>query len=617
MPKPDKAHQWTDEELKALERRIARVYREARDELQDAIDAYFESFKTRDEQMKKLIGTVQNGKEWTEEDYRQWRLNQIGRGRRFEDLRDRIAERMTRANETALAYVNDATPGIYSLNRNYAAYTIEQAAGNVGFTLWDESTVRRLIVENPGLMPFYPEKKAVKRGIDLAWGKKQISASVTSGILQGKSIRGIADDLQERITNMNRESAVRTARTAVTGAQNAGRMDSYEAAAKMGIKVRKRWVATKDGRTRHSHQKLDGQTVDWDESFSSELGKIRYPGDPRAKPANVYNCFVGDVKVASDSKLIRSYKHIYEGDLITVKTAGGVQFTCTPNHPILTPNGWVSAELLNNGDNILVTFGEQNVFGGVNPDIKHRFPRIDAIHNLFNVSGGERAVGVSVDFHGDVATSNVEIVTQERLLWNVGDSGGRNGIDKFLLKFSNKTLSCSGSLFKHFWSICKTSFGFIGCKCKSLPFFKCSVSHSCEHGCGTIADRDRILAEYSINDLPADTVIDGELLDRLSCKVFLDTIVNVDVSVLSTHVYNLQTENGYYFVNSIIPQNGEKCNGIFAIAKNCRCTLRTVEKPGIEAEPRKMRVRDPKTGRNVVVEEMTYEQWERWVKSRA
>ena len=29
-----------------------------------------------------------------------------------------------------------------------------------------------------------------------------------------------------------------------------------------------------------------------------------------------------------------------------------------------------------------------------------------------------------------------------------------------------------------------------------------------------------------------------------------------------------------------------------------------------------MRVRDPKTGRNVVVEEMTYEQWERWVQSR-
>lgn len=617
MPNRDLAHEWTDNELERLERRIAKVYREARDSLNNTIRAYFESFRKRDEEMKKLIGTIQNGKEWTEQDYKMWRLNQIGRGKRYQALQDKMAERYTKANEVAVAYVNDATPGIYSLNRNYAAYTIEKVAGNVGFDLWDEQTVRRLIVEQPNLMPYYPKKKALKRGIDLKWGKKQITKSITSGLLQGKSVGKIAKDLQARVSEMNRASAVRAARTAITSAQNGGRMDSYKAASDMGIKVRKRWVATKDGRTRHAHQKLDGQTVDWDESFSSELGKIRFPGDPRAKPADVYNCFVGDVKVASDSKLIRSYKHIYEGDLITVKTAGGVQFTCTPNHPILTPNGWVSAELLNNGDNILVTFGEQNVFGGVNPDIKHRFPRIDAIHNLFNVSGGERAVGVSVDFHGDVATSNVEIVTQERLLWNVGDSSGRNGIDKFLLKFSNKTLSCSGSLFKHFWSICKTSFGFIGCKCKSLPFFKCSVSHSCEHGCGTIADRDRILAEYSINDLPADTVIDGELLDRLSCKVFLDTIVNVDVSVLSTHVYNLQTENGYYFVNSIIPQNGEKCNGIFAIAKNCRCTLRTVEKPGIEAEPRKMRVRDPKTGRNVVVEEMTYEQWERWVKSRA
>lgn len=612
MPKPDYGHQLTEKELATLEKRIAKVYREARDDLNKTIKSYFESFRKRDEDMKKK---VESG-EVTEEHYKQWRLNQIGRGKRFEDLRDKMAERYTKANEMALAYVNDETPSIYSLNRNYAAYTIEQTAGDVGFTLWDESTVRRLIVEKPGLMPFYPEAKALKRGIDLAWGKKQITSAVTSGILQGKSIGKISKDLQTRIPEMNRASAVRAARTAVTGAQNAGRMDSYAAAAKMGIKVRKRWIATKDNRTRHSHAMLDGKTVDWDEPFSSELGEIRYPGDPRAKPANVYNCFVGDVKVASDSKLIRSYKHVYEGDLITVKTAGGVQFTCTPNHPILTPNGWVSAELLNNGDNILVTFGEQNVFGGVNPDIKHRFPRIDAIHNLFNVSGGERAVGVSVDFHGDVATSNVEIVTQERLLWNVGDSSGRNGIDKFLLKFSNKTLSCSGSLFKHFWSICKTSFGFIGCKCKSLPFFKCSVSHSCEHGCGTIADRDRILAEYSINDLPADTVIDGELLDRLSCKVFLDTIVNVDVSVLSTHVYNLQTENGYYFVNSIIPQNGEKCNGIFAIVKNCRCTLRTVEKPGIEAEPRKMRVRDPKTGENVLVSEMTYQEWERWVKSR-
>ena len=215
MPKPDEAHRLTEKELAALEKRIAKVYREARDELSDAIKIYFERFRERDEEMKALIGTEINGKVWTEQDYKQWRLNQIGRGERYQDLREKIAERMTKANEVAIAYVNDATSGIYSLNRNYAAYTIERVTGNVGFTLWDESTVRRLIVEEPDLMPYYPKKKALNRGIDLKWSKKQITKSVTSGLLQGKSVGKIATDLQARVSEMNRASAVRAARTAV------------------------------------------------------------------------------------------------------------------------------------------------------------------------------------------------------------------------------------------------------------------------------------------------------------------------------------------------------------------------------------------------------------------
>lgn len=290
MPKPDEANQLTDKKLSALEKRIARVYREARNDLDETVKAYFERFRERDEGMKALIGTEINGKVWTEQDYKQWRLNQIGRGERYQDLREKIAERMTKANEVAIAYVNDGTPGIYSLNRNYAAYTIEKVSGNVGFTLWDESTVRRLIVEEPDLMPYYPKKKALKRGIDLKWGKKQIAKSVTSGLLQGKSVGKIATDLQARVSEMNRASAVRAARTAITGAQNAGRMDSYHAAEKMGIHMKKEWLATLDNRTRHAHDMLDGQQAEVDKPFKVDGEEIRYPGDPTAAGYLVYNC---------------------------------------------------------------------------------------------------------------------------------------------------------------------------------------------------------------------------------------------------------------------------------------------------------------------------------------
>lgn len=287
MATSDLGHQLTDKELAKLERRIARLYREAGEELQATIDAYFEQFKKRDEEMKALIGTVQNGKEWTEADYKQWRFNQIGRGERYQAMRDKVAHRVTDANAVAVSYTNDATPGIYSLNRNYAAYTIESVAGDVGFDLWDEQTVKRLMVEQPDLMPYYPPKRALKRGIDLAYGKKQITASVTSSILRGLSIKHMADNLQKRITTMSRDSAIRTARTAVTGAQNAGRMDSYAAAEKMGIKVKKEWLATLDSRTRHSHAMLDGEQVAQDKKFSNGC---RFPGDPQGPPWEIYNC---------------------------------------------------------------------------------------------------------------------------------------------------------------------------------------------------------------------------------------------------------------------------------------------------------------------------------------
>ena len=119
MATPDFGHQLTDKELAKLEKRISSVYGEAAKELQTTIDDYFAQFEKRDAEMKDLIGTVVNGKEWTERDYKQWRLAQIGRGERFEALRDKVAERMTKANQTAVSYVNDATPGIYSLNGLY------------------------------------------------------------------------------------------------------------------------------------------------------------------------------------------------------------------------------------------------------------------------------------------------------------------------------------------------------------------------------------------------------------------------------------------------------------------------------------------------------------------
>ena len=217
----------------------------------------------------------------------------MGRGKRFEALRDKVAERYTQANEVSNAYVNDMTPSIYSLNRNYEAYQIEKTVGSCDFTMWDESTVRRLLVEQPDLMPYYPPSRALNRGIDLAYGKDQITKHVTSGIIRGLAPGKIANELMGNLTEMNRTSAVRAARTGITTAQNAGRLDSYIAAEKMGIQIKRRWVCTKDSRTRLDHGLADGQiVVGTKQPFIVGGYKMMFPGDKsmNAPGIEIYNC---------------------------------------------------------------------------------------------------------------------------------------------------------------------------------------------------------------------------------------------------------------------------------------------------------------------------------------
>lgn len=280
----DFAHQYTDDELEALERRITEHYQRVYNELSEKARKYFAVFEKRDAEQLRLL----NDGEITEFEYQQWRLAQIGRGKWFEAMRDDAAERLLKANEVAVSYINNETPKIFAVNRNHMAYGLEKEYGNIGFTLYNEEMVKRLIADEQDFLPA-PSINVPK---DLWWNKKLITSEITSGILQGESISKLADRFQT-VTDADRVSAIRNARTFITAAENAGRQDAYNKAEEMGIKgLRKQWLATLDNRTRHSHQKLDGQTVGINEKFKSELGsEMMHPGDfEGGKPGDIYNC---------------------------------------------------------------------------------------------------------------------------------------------------------------------------------------------------------------------------------------------------------------------------------------------------------------------------------------
>ena len=279
----DFAHDYTDKEIEALEKRITKAYKTVYKELSKKATDYFNQFKKRDAEQLALL----NDGKITELEYQQWRLAQMGRGKRFEAMRDDAAERLTKANQIAASYIKDEMPDIFAVNLNHMAYGLEKEYGNIGFTIYDENMAKMLIADEADFLPA-PSINVPK---DLWWNKKLITAEMTSGILQGESIGKLADRFQN-VTDANRVSAIRNARTFCTAAENAGRQESLNQAAKLGVKVRKQWLATLDNRTRHSHQLLDRQIVDYNKPFKSVLGsKMMYPADKSgAKAGDLYNC---------------------------------------------------------------------------------------------------------------------------------------------------------------------------------------------------------------------------------------------------------------------------------------------------------------------------------------
>lgn len=591
---PDYGHREADKELYALIRRLHLSYRQARISLMEKIEKYLDEFEKEDAMKRALYDSG----ELSHEAFMKWRQQEIIDTRAWRDMLEQLADDMTHQNEIAASMINDTLPDVYAINHNYGTYEAEKGSGyDTTYTLYDRNTVKYLLTQHEDLLP-HPSVPIEK---DLLWNMQHLQSAVLQGILTGEPMSDIAKRFQS-VTDMTESAAIRNARTAVTGSQNAGRIDSYIRAQNMGIRLKQMWMATLDGRTRDSHAIMDGEQQEVGKVFSNGC---RYPGDPKGDASEVYNCFVGDTKIATDSEIIRSYKHDYSGELVTIKTARGVEFTCTPNHPIFTPLGWVGANTLHKGDDVCVTFVSNEHLAWSNPNVDHVFTRIDAIHEFFEKFGSKRIRSLGVNFHGDIPTSEVEIVTHKRFLkdnrYTVIDETG----EKFFFKSSNKSFMSKCSFMEHFMRIGFSTLGIMSSLRKALSLFWTHMCHAIIHRFGAISGSDSIFLQTQSDNVSGNVQFSGNGSDRPSCVIFTDNIIDVKISSVShIPVYNLQTEKNYYFVSSIIPDFSEKYNGIpMVIAHNCRCTLVGIVEG---ADPYNPNLRPSEYLRD---QSLTYEQW--------
>lgn len=270
-------------QLNRLRRRILLVYGTARREMTEQLTEFLEHYQKLDAYKR---AQLEAGK-ITESDYRTWLRNQVFQSEMMHQKLDNITQTCTTAQQTAYKLARDEQYDIFALGANWAFYELEQAAG-VAFnlTLYNTEAVKRLLLENPKLVP----NKRIKSESNKTYDARVFNRYVTKGIIQGKSVHDIAVQAVQGMADTEVHWAMNNAITALTGAQNAGTMQQLRNAEAIGIEVQKRWNSTLDYRTREMHRLLDQETADLDEPFKVQGYEIQYPGDPNAAPEMVYHC---------------------------------------------------------------------------------------------------------------------------------------------------------------------------------------------------------------------------------------------------------------------------------------------------------------------------------------
>lgn len=199
------------------------------------------------------------------------------------------------------------------------------------------------------------------------------------------------------------ERARMVAVTEVTRAYSEGNQAAWRAG---GIIDRKRWETSADEAVCKVCAPLQGQEQPLDADFQSEFQGVA--GGP---PAHA-GCVVGGTLVASPS-IQATTKRWYTGEVIEIATESGNLLTVTPNHPVLTNQGWVAAGALQVGDHVISSFDGEATCAAVDPNDYNRPAIIEDVLEAFGGAGSVVSVSVpstAEDFHGDGGKGDVEIV---------------------------------------------------------------------------------------------------------------------------------------------------------------------------------------------------------------
>ena len=173
----DTGHERTNDIIDEMTKQIEKEYEKAAKEVEKKLNAYLKGFDQKEAEQLKLLDA---GK-ITQQQFNTWRQTQLLTGKRWQDLLEQLTGEMVNANDIARSTIRGHMADVYTLNRNYAAYQVEQDAHiDTSWTLYNRRATENLFKNDKNLLPMPKEGSRAWRAMqneDTRWNQQKINSS--------------------------------------------------------------------------------------------------------------------------------------------------------------------------------------------------------------------------------------------------------------------------------------------------------------------------------------------------------------------------------------------------------------------------------------------------------
>ncbi len=382
--------------------------------------------------------------------------------------------------------------------------------------------------------------------------RDQVYKIVEQGLNEGKPVASIggktgvpgtiADDLKQLSIRQKDYEYVRIARTETARVQNQGTLNRYNQNKITHVNV------------------IDGGSAESCDECTAINGSVWTVEYAQSHELEHPNCLTKDTKVMGGfNGIMRSY---YSGPVIDIVTEFGRRLSVTPNHPILTSEGFVSANSIQKGTKLIcyAPFVEDSLIDSNNEDKPIVIEKIFKMLSFLSVM--ERVPVSPEDLHGDAVCGDgyVDIIDIHRFLpYNFKPHILKYLSDIFLESSAPDEVLLSRVCSHDFGVDCVLSpaAGFpsprehLFFKLGGVPFGAPNHLNCLRAG----SDVNPVIMESSFDNTSSAVEFLSNLRESNSGQIEIDHVLNVTIGKYDDYVYDLLTNTHYYTASGVFIHN--------------------------------------------------------------